>query len=267
MDSFQALILALVQGITEFLPVSSSGHLILMPKLLGWEDQGLAFDVAVHVGTLLAVVVYFRDEVMLILRDTIASLAGNKGTAHSKLGWQLVFATIPVGLAGLLFNDSIGSTLRSPRYIAAAMIIFAVILWWVDKNSRQSRDIASLNWRDVLVIGVAQAIALMPGVSRSGMTMVAALLLGLNRDGAARFSFLMAIPVIILAGGLKTIELIQSELSIDWFNISLGVVVSAIVAFVCIHWFLGFIRRFSLAVFSVYLFTLGLFILYIFRLQ
>ena len=267
MDSIQALVLAFVQGITEFLPVSSSGHLILVPKLLGWEDQGLAFDVAVHVGTLLAVLVYFRVEIIRIVRDTFASLIGRGHSADSRLGWQLVFVTLPVGLAGLLFNDAIASSFRDPRYIGAAMLIFAVLLWWVDKNNKQSRDIAALNWKDILVIGCAQAIALMPGVSRSGMTMVAALLMGLNRDGAARFSFLMAVPVIILAGGLKSLELLQSQAAIDWHPLLLGVGVSAVVAFACIHWFLGFIRRFSLAAFSVYLILLGSYILYAFRIQ
>ena len=261
MDMTQALILAIVQGLTEFLPVSSSGHLILVPVLLGWEDQGLAFDVAVHLGTLLAVMTYFRREIVLITTDTFASLFGGVGTKYSRLGWQVVLATIPVGLAGLLLGDWIESSMRDPKWLALAMILFAPLLWWVDKDNLQKRDITALNWRDILFIGCAQAIALLPGVSRSGITITAALMLGLNRDAAARFSFLLAIPVIILAGGLKTLELIQSGLSIDWSLLLLGVAVSAVVAFACIHWFLGFIRRFSMLPFALYLLLLGVFIL------
>ena len=261
MDITQALVLAMVQGLTEFLPVSSSGHLILVPVLLDWADQGLAFDVAVHVGTLLAVVSYFRRELLLIVKDTFDSVFGGAHTQYSRLGWQVVFATIPVGLAGLLLGDWIENSMRDPKSIALAMIIFAPILWWADKHNQQKRDINALNWRDILLIGCAQAIALLPGVSRSGMTITAALLLGLNRDAAARFSFLLAVPVIILAGSLKTVELFQSDLSIDWGLLLMGVLVSAVVAFACIHWFLGFVRRFSMLPFSLYLLALSLLIL------
>lgn len=263
MDFTQALVLAIVQGLTEFLPVSSSGHLILVPALLGWEDQGLAFDVAVHVGTLIAVIAYFYKEIALIVKDTFGSIFGGAPTEYSRLGWQIVFTTIPVGLAGLLLGDWIENAIRDPEWVALAMFLFAPLLWWVDKHNLQKRDIKSLNWRDVLFIGCAQAIALLPGVSRSGMTITAALMRGLNRDAAARFSFLLAIPVIILAGGLKMLELIQSDLNIDWSLLLLGVGVSALVAFACIHWFLGFVRRFSMLPFSLYLLALGLFILFI----
>ena len=264
MDSVQALVLALIQGITEFLPISSSGHLILLPRLFGWEDQGLAFDVAVHVGTLLAVLVYYRAELILIIRDTLKNLVGGAPSEHSKTGWQVVFATIPVGLVGLFFGDVIESGLRNPSYIAIAMIIFALLMWWADKHNRQARDISALNWRDVLLIGCAQAIALMPGVSRSGMTITAALLLGLKREAAAHFSFLMAVPVIVLAGGLKTLELMQADTPVNWAVLALGVGVSAITAFACIHWFLVYIRRYSMLPFVVYLLVFGAFVLYVF---
>ncbi len=265
MDSVQAIILAFVQGITEFLPVSSSGHLILLPKLMGWEDQGLAFDVMVHLGSLIAVLAYFRQDVLVITRDTLANLFGGPQTEHSRLGWNIAFATIPVGLAGVFYAGWVESTLRDPRYIAMMMIVFAVMLWWVDRHNKQARDISALNWRDIIVIGCAQAISLVPGISRSGMTITAALLMGLNREAAARFSFLMAIPVIILAGGLKAVGLVQSEVAIDWGLLLLGVSVSALVAFACIHWFLGFIRRFSMAPFAIYLLALGAVILIVFR--
>ncbi len=265
MDSIQAIVLAFVQGITEFLPVSSSGHLILLPKLLGWEDQGLAFDIMVHLGSLFAVLIYFRQEVLLIIQDTLANLFGAQPTQHSRIGWQIAFATVPVGLVGFFWGDWVESTLRNPRYIAMMMILFAAVLWWVDKHNKQARDLSMISARDILVIGCAQAISLMPGVSRSGMTIAAALLMGLNRDAAARFSFLLAIPVIILAGGLKVVELAHSEITIDWFIMLLGVTVSALVAYACIHWFLGFIRRFSMLPFAIYLLGFGGFLLFIFR--
>ena len=246
MDSLQAIVLAFVQGLTEFLPVSSSGHLILFPQLLGWEDQGLAFDVMVHLGSLIAVLAYFRRDLVQIAGDMLAGLRGEASTEHSRLGWQVVLATIPVGLAGLFFGEEIESTLRNPHYIAWTMIVFAAVLWWVDRNNRQARDIRALGWRDILIIGCAQAVALMPGVSRSGMTITAGLLMGLNRDAAARFSFLMAIPVIVLASGYKAVQLAGGSDEIEWGIMLLGVVVSAGVAFACIHWFLGFIRRFSM---------------------
>ena len=264
MVSIQAIVLAFVQGLTEFLPVSSSGHLILLPRLLGWEDQGLAFDVMVHLGSLIAVLAYFRHDLVLIFRDVLASLKGGEHTEHSRLGWQVVLATLPVGLAGFFYGDIIESTLRNPRYIAWTMIVFALLLWWVDKNNKQARDLKMLNWRDILLIGCAQALALMPGVSRSGMTITAGLLMGLNRDAAARFSFLMAIPVILLAGGLKSMQLIGNGQPVDWGIMLLGVLVSALVAFACIHWFLHFIRRFSMTPFAVYLAGLGVFILFLF---
>jgi undecaprenyl-diphosphatase len=265
LDKFQAIVLAFVQGITEFLPVSSSGHLILLPKLLGWEDQGLAFDVMVHLGSLVAVMVYFRQEVQFIFRDTLANLFGGVQTEHSRIGWQITFATVPVGLVGFFWGDWVESVLRDPRYIAMMMMLFAGVLWWVDRHNKQARDLGMLNRRDIFVIGCAQAISLMPGISRSGMTIAAALLMGLNRDAAARFSFLMAIPVIILAGGLKVVELLQSEETIDWSIMLLGLTVSALVAYACIHWFMGFIRRFSMLPFALYLLALGTVILFIFR--
>lgn len=262
MDGFQAVFLAILQGATEFLPVSSSGHLILVPAMLGWDDQGLAFDVMVHLGSLFAVLLYFRHEVTTISRSTLRHLFGGPPSEESRLGWMVAFATIPVGLVGFFFGDWIENTLRNPRFIALTMAVFALLLWWVDRRNLQRRKLADLGWKDILVLGLAQAISLMPGVSRSGMTITAGLLMGLNRGAAARFSFLMAIPVIILASGLKIVQLMQSEVAVDWRLMLVGVLVSALVAYLVIHWFLGFIRRFSMAPFAVYLLLLSGLILY-----
>lgn len=246
------VLLALLQGLTEFLPISSSAHLILLPKLSGWSDQGLAFDVAVHVGTLSAVVWYFRGEVSKMLRDWVASLVVRKHVGDSHLAWAVGFGTIPVGLAGLLFQDVVETTLRSPMVIAWATLVFGLLLWWADVQGKRERDEHSIGWRDVLVIGVAQAVALIPGTSRSGITMTAGLMMGLTRAGAARFSFLLSIPVIVLAGGLNTIELVQSSHPVDWTALGLGAAFSAISAYICIHLFLKMLERIGMLPFVIY---------------
>lgn len=264
MDLIQILALALLQGLTEFLPISSSAHLILLPELLGWQDQGLAFDVAVHVGTLLAVVAYFRVELRRMLGDWLGSLAGGGQTADSRLAWAVGFGTIPVGLAGLLFADAIELHLRSPLVIATTTVLFGLLLWWSDRSGARRRDEYSLNWRDVLVIGCAQALALIPGTSRSGITMTAALMLGLSREGAARFSFLLSIPVILLAGGFETHELFQQAGPVDWRALGVGTLVSAVSAYLCIHFFLKLVARIGLTPFVIYRLLLGAYLFWMF---
>lgn len=257
MDLIQTLALALLQGLTEFLPISSSAHLILLPVLLGWADQGLAFDVAVHVGTLLAVIAYFRNELRRMLNDWLGSLAGRGQTADSRLAWAVGFGTIPVGLAGLLFADFIELHLRSALVIATTTVLFGLLLWWSDRGGTRRRDEYSLSWKDVLVIGCAQALALIPGTSRSGITMTAALMLGLSREGAARFSFLLSIPVILLAGGFETHELFQQAGPVDWQALGVGTAVSAVSAYLCIHFFLKLVARIGLLPFVIYRLILG----------
>ncbi len=264
MDALHAIYLALLQGLTEFLPVSSSAHLILVPRLLGWEDQGLAFDVAVHVGTLSAVVLYFRRELAPMAQDWFQSLVTRKQTANSRLAWAVLWGTIPVGLAGLLFKGSIETNLRSELVIAAATIGFGLLLWWADVKGRGERDEYSLRISDILIIGVAQAMALIPGASRSGVTMTAGLMLGLSRQGAARFSFLLSIPVITLAGGLLTLDLIQEPGLVDWRAMTIGVVTSAIMAYLCIHVFLKLLERIGMLPFVIYRLALGALLIYLF---
>lgn len=264
MDTSQAVILALVQGFTEFLPISSSAHLILMPVIAGWEDQGLAFDVAVHVGTLVAVVLYYRRELMSIAVDFLASLRGEAGTAESKMVWYLMIGTIPVGLFGLLLQHEVESCLRSPLVIAGATIGFAFLLWWADRNGRESVADSGLDWKHALFIGAFQALALIPGTSRSGATITAGLLLGFKREFAARFSFLLSIPVIALAGLLKVLELLQSANSVAWNGVLIGTVVSAVTAYLTIGWFLALLARIGLFPFVVYRFLLGAFLIGVF---
>lgn len=264
MDWLQILVLALVQGVTEFLPVSSSAHLILVPVLTGWQDQGLAFDVALHLGSLSAVLIYFRHDILMMMQSWSRSLVTRRLDADARLAWAVVLGTIPVGLAGLAFEDIIEDTLRSPLYMAAGLIVFGLALGWADWKHRGQRDERQLTWKDVVFIGVAQAIALLPGTSRSGITITAALLLGLSRDAAARFSFLLSIPVIAIACGLKTVELMQSGGDSDWSAMLAGTVIAGLSAYLCIHYFLGFIRRIGMQPFVIYRIALGLLLIVMF---
>lgn len=257
MEWLQILTLAAVQGITEFLPISSSAHLILLPLLEGWTDQGLAFDVAVHVGSLVAVIACFRRDLAVLARDFGLSLVSRRPTGQSGLAWAVLWGTVPVGLAGLLLKESVETALRAPLVIAGATIGFALLLWWADAKGRGARDEQSIGWRDVLVIGAAQALALVPGTSRSGITMTAAMMLGLSRTAAARFSFLLSIPVIVLAGSLQVFDLVTSEAAVDWNALLLGCVASGLAAYLCIRLFLGLIERIGMLPFVIYRLLLG----------
>ncbi len=266
-DYFQALCLALLQGLTEFLPVSSSGHLVLLPHLAGWPDQGLGFDVAVHVGTLLAVLAYFRAEVRKMLADWAGTLAGRPATPHSKLAWAILIATAITGLAGVVFEDAVNRVLRAPLPVAAATLGFGVLLGLADWLGPKRRSIEQVRWKDAVVLGCAQALALIPGASRSGVTISAGLLLGLSREAAARFSFLMAIPVIALAGIWQARGLFGGGgdgATVRWDVLIFAILVSATVAFACIHGFLAFLRRHSLLPFVIYRVVLGVILLAVF---
>lgn len=263
MTLLQIIVLAAVQGFTEFLPISSSAHLILVPVLSNWPDQGLAFDVAVHVGTLTAVMVYFRQDILVMTRDWFGSLHQRKRVGQSYLAWAVLWGTVPAGLAGLLFHDYIDTVMRSPLVIAWATIGFGLLLYYADRIGTRSRELTSLTWYDVLAIGLAQAVALIPGTSRSGITMTAGLMLGLSRTAAARFSFLLSIPIILLAGGYKGVKLLALP-DVDWAAIVLGIVISAITAFICIHYFLKFLERMGMLPFVIYRLVLGAFLLYVF---
>ncbi|MCX8049377.1 MAG: undecaprenyl-diphosphate phosphatase [Methylohalobius sp.] len=267
MDCTHAFWLALMQGLLEFLPISSSAHLILLPKVLDWEDQGLTFDVAVHVGTLLAVVIYFRRDLALIITDWFKALMPKREKVPlpgAALGWAVIIGTLPVGAAGLVAKDWVETALRSPVVIAWATIGFGVLLWLAQILSPQSRGLAQLRKRDALVVGLFQALALIPGTSRSGITLTGGLLLGLDRTASARFSFLLSIPVIFLAGGLETIELFRLDVPPDWYSLGLGVAVSALSAYGCIGWFLRLLERVGVLPFVLYRLALGAVLLYVF---
>jgi undecaprenyl-diphosphatase len=261
----QILGLGLLQGLTEFLPVSSSAHLILLPLLFGWEDQGLAFDVAVHVGTLVAVVSYFSKDVSRLIQGWFLSVSKRQHTQDSRLAWLIILGTTPIGLVGLYLGDLVELYLRSPIIIALATIVFGLLLWWADARGARYRDEEQLTVKDAVIVGLFQILALIPGTSRSGITMTGGLFLGLTREASARFSFLLSIPIIVLAGGLKTVELIGSNVvSVDWSSLAVGFIVSTISAFACISIFLKLLEKIGMFPFVIYRLILGSLLLYVY---
>lgn len=255
MDTWHTIALALIQGLTEFLPISSSAHLILPSELLGWPDQGLAFDVSVHVGTLIAVLVYFRHEVLAIVRGFFVRITGGPASTDSRMAFALIIGTIPAGIAGVLFEHAVETTLRSEAVIATTTIVFGLLLGVADRYFRHGRKEVTLT--TAVVVGFAQALALIPGTSRSGITMTAGLALGLSRSEAARFSFLLSIPIIVAAGLLKSLELVEQQAVVAWGELALAVLVSAGSAYLCIHWFLKLLERIGFMPFVIYRLLLG----------
>lgn len=278
MPLIQVIVLAAVQGITEFLPVSSTAHLFLIPWLLGWNDPGLAFDVALHVGTLVAVLLFFlKTWVDLTLagfgmrpvftsRHASSDRAGGKVSGASPeleqnraLIWLLILATIPAGVAGWLFHEQVETTWRSPFIIAAAMILVAVVMAWGEKAGRQEKGLESVGLADSLWIGFSQAIALVPGVSRSGITITGGLFRGLKRETAARFSFLLSTPV-IAGAALKELHGFPHHRVPEGMGtpFGLGVLVSAIVGYATISYFLKYLQFGTFKIFIYYRIFFGI---------
>ena len=257
MSLFEIIILAIIQGLTEFLPISSSAHLILPSEVLGWHNQGLAYDVAVHVGSLLAVLIYLRADVARLLMAWFAQGFTKQQSADSKLAWWIIVATIPAVILGFLLKDFIEVYARSALVIATTTIVFGLLLWYADKKASMHKSIEHITWKSALFIGIAQAIAIIPGTSRSGITMTAGLLLGLNRESAARFSFLLSIPVILGAGLLATVDLLQSPDPVEWSALIMGAIFSFVSAYICIYLFLEWISRIGMLPFVIYRLILG----------
>ncbi len=260
MDNLHILVLAFVQGLTEFLPISSSAHLILVPRFLGWPDQGLVFDVAAHVGSLLAVVFYFRREVAAMVVAWIRSLRGGEPNRDSRLAWWVIIGTLPAIIAGYLVDGPIEDSLRAPWIIAGASIGFGLLLWFADATGARARDEHTLRLRDVVIIGCFQVLALIPGTSRAGITITGGLLLGLTRQASARFSFLLAMPVILASGVLQTERMLTEVSPIGWADLALGAALSALAAGLCIHYFLRLVERLGMLPFVVYRVLLGVLI-------
>ncbi|MFQ6372122.1 undecaprenyl-diphosphate phosphatase [Shewanella sp. YIC-542] len=257
MDIIEVIILALIQGLTEFLPISSSAHLILPSQLLGWQDQGLSFDVAVNTGSLLAVVIYFRHELYRMATAWLGSIVSRESNSESRLAWWIILATIPAVCFGFLAKDVIETHFRSAGVIAFTTIAFGLLLWWADKHARLSLTEYQSGWRKALMIGLAQAVALIPGTSRSGITMTAGLMLGLTREAAARFSFLMSVPVSLGAAILVGKDLAESPDPLDMRALVVGTVVSFVAAYLCIHYFLKIISKMGMTPFVIYRLLLG----------
>ena len=263
MTGLQVVILAIVQGLTEFLPISSSGHLVLVPIFFGWTDQGLAFDVAVHFGSLLAVLLFFRKDIHGLLRGGIQVLGGKVNTIESRMALGIALGTIPAALAGLMFVDWIEANLRSASVIVFTLSGYGILMVLADYLGRRTRDIASVRIKDAVLIGIAQALALVPGTSRSGVTITAAMALGFERQDAARFSFLLAVPVILLATLYSFIGLLNSATAVAWGQLATGVLISAVVAYLSIDFFMRFVSRIGLLPFAIYRFILAAVILFV----
>ena len=260
MTVFQAVILGLVQGLAEFLPISSSAHLVLTPWVFGWSDPGLSFDVALHVGTLVAVLWYFRAEWVKLTQSAIAILRTRRVDTDEKRRFvYLVVATIPAAIGGVLLEDYAETTFRSPALMAVTLMVMGVVLWAVDRYAARDRPLSSLTVRDAVLIGLAQTLALVPGVSRSGSTMTAGRALRLDRQSAAVFSFLMSMPVTAAAALLKVPDLLRTE-GITATLIA-GVISAGVSSWLAIAVLLRYISRHSFGVFAVYRLALGALIL------
>ncbi len=252
----QWLVLAFIQGLTEYLPVSSSAHLILVSKILNWQDQGLLMDIAAHGGSLVAVVIYFKDEIIKLFKGQ-----------NWQLFMQLTFASIPLALVGFILADFIESNLRSPIVIALGSIIFGLLLYFADLQQRKAKNNnKTITKKSAIIIGIGQVFALIPGASRSGVTMTAAMALGYSRTKAARFSFLLAIPALLMTTAYGLLKLYQQPTSSNILGASIIFTVSFLVSFVSIKVFLALIERIPMSVFVWYRIALAAFLLYWFTL-
>ena len=265
MELAHIIILSIVQGLTEFLPVSSSAHLVLLPYLMDLKDQGLTIDVAAHLGSLFAVVFYFRKDFGNILLHGIASTFKlDFGDKQHKLFWLIILASIPAVLSGILLRDIITDYLRNPLVISFTTIFFGLLLWISDKIGTRHRKMDTISKRDALLIGFSQILAFIPGTSRSGVTITVGLFLGLDRKTAVKFSFFMSVPIILAASLYEISNLLQSGEYINIFNFIITVLFSVISALFAIHFFLKFLDKFGMIPFVIYRLILGIILLYFF---
>lgn len=262
MDFLQAAALGVVQGLTEFLPISSTAHLALFPWFLGWKDPGLTFDVALHVGTLLAIILYFRQDLTQMALSWFQSFTRpNKEDPYQRLSWLVVVGSIPAVIAGITFEKQVETVLRSPYVIATMLIVVAVLFAIAERVTKQTRTLKEMTWRSALLVGVAQACALIPGTSRSGSTMMMAMFAGFKREEAARFSFLLGAPIMVGGIVFKMKDLLGDPIwAAQWPLIAVGVAASAISGYLCIRFLLAFLKTQSMTVFIVYRIALGLII-------
>ena len=258
----EALVLGIVQGLTEFLPISSSAHLLIVSQLAGWQDPGAAFTAVSQIGTETAVIVYFRRDIARILRAWSRSLRHREARRDpdARMGWLVIIGTVPIAVLGLTFAGAIETSARNLWLVAATLIGFGVVLGLADRLGRKSRDLGSLRWRDGLILGLGQALALIPGVSRSGATISTGLLLGFTRESAARYAFLLAVPA-VLASGLYESTKIGEDTTVRWGPTILATVVAFAVGYAVIAWLLRWLVTRSFTPFVVYRIALGLLII------
>jgi len=263
MTWIQIIVLAIVQGLTEFLPISSSGHLILVPAFFGWSDQGLTFDVAVHFGSLGAVCVYFRNDIAGLLHGAGDIIAGRSATLQARMAWCIGIGTIPAAVAGLFFAGWIAANLRSPLIVVTTLAAYGALMTLVDHFAPRERDVSTIRIKDALIVGIAQALSLVPGTSRSGITITAGRLLGFRRQDAARFSFLLSAPVILLATVYEVVMLVTGDMQVAWDNLAVAALISGIVAYLSIDFFMRFVSVMGLLPFAIYRLLLASVILYV----
>jgi undecaprenyl-diphosphatase len=256
------VVLAVVQGLTEILPVSSSGHLALVPNIMDWKDQGLVFDVAVHFGTLVAVCLYFREDVVRLLQGTLGFLKGDLGSRNSQLAICIGAGTVPAAVAGLLLAGWIAENLRDPLVVVVTLSGYGILLALADRLGRRRREMPDVRLSDALLIGLAQALALVPGTSRSGVTITAGMALGFKRQDAARFSFLLSVPVILLATIYEVGLIVIEEAAVSLGTLGLGALIACLVAYLTIGFFMRVINTIGLVPFAVYRILLAAVILF-----
>ena len=258
--------MGIVQGLTEFLPISSTAHLRIVPHLVGWPDPGAAFSAVIQLGTLLAVLIYFKKDIKLLIREAARSIMKQnlRLSRESYLAWAIAGGTIPIVVMGILFRDLIEQEARSLKIIGSSLIVFALLLYLSERVSRQNREISDLSVKHVIFIGICQTFALIPGCSRSGSTIMGGLFLGLDRENAARFSFLLGIPAIAGSGFLQLHTLIESGLgAVGVINLSAGVLAAFVSGYLSIGLLLRIIKKYGTIVFVLYRVALGSLILLI----
>ena len=266
MGWFEAVVLGVVQGLTEFLPISSSAHLRVVGEAFGWDDPGAAFTAITQIGTETAVLLYFRHDIARIIGAWVSSLfrSERRGDPDARMGWLIIVGSIPIVVLGLLFQDQIETTLRDLRIVATALIVFSLILYWADRVGAQKRDLGDLTVPHGIIYGLAQALALIPGVSRSGGTITAGLFLGYTRSAAARYSFLLAIPAVLGSGFFQAYEALTGDVEgagVAWGPTILATVLAFGVGLAVIAWLLRYLAHGSFVPFVVYRIALGVLVL------
>lgn len=262
MTATQATILGMMQGLTEFLPISSSAHLILVSKVTDWPDQGISFDLALHLGTLLAVVWYFWQDLKKVTTGTVYAYHTKKLNRESVLALGLFIGTLPAIAIGAALFDIADATLRSTHVIIATTVIFALLLAYADLRAKAKLNLDALTWKHALYIGIGQSIALIPGVSRSGITITTGLMLGYDKISASRFSFLLAIPITFIAAVAKLGQLLQAtDYTINWLLFAIGTGIAFITALLAIHYFLKWLNRFGMMPYVIYRLLLAILLL------